>query len=122
MTSGTLEDLVSAIYPHLKGKAVIDGDPFDCPLPIHLDGDTRKMRLVSGKKRPKPYWKCEAGCCSDKGKGKHNDTLDFIRSALGIDYRKAITLWAKLAKAQPGERRAIVKSNYPKFYAEGLAE
>ena len=103
MTSGTLEDLVSAIYPHLKGKAVIDGDPFECPLPIHLDGDTRKMRLVSGKKSlnepPWSHWKCAAGCRLTLPGGKNDDTLDFITSALGVEKAKAVAIHSKLSKA-----------------------
>lgn len=106
-----LEEIIGLIYPHLVGEAVIGGEPFPCPLPMHLDEDKRLMRLVQGRKVGKPYWKCQAGCWKDK----HNDTLDFIRSALGIPFPKAISLWAKLAASAPEQRRAIIKKAFPNW-------
>lgn len=112
-----LVNIIELLFPHLEGEAVIGGEPFPCPLPTHLDGDTRKMRLTQGRLVAKPYWKCGAGCCKDK----HNDTIDFIRSALGIPFPKAVSLWAKLAAAPPKDRRSIIETAYPTFYAEGKA-
>ena len=112
-----LEEVIGLLYPHLVGVAVVGGDPFPCPLPMHRDGDARQMRLTVGRKVAKPYWKCGAGCCKDK----HNDTIDFLRSALGIPYPKAITLWAKLAAAAPSRRRLIIETAFPNFYPKGAA-
>ena len=106
-----LEEIIGLIYPHLVGEAVIGGEPFPCPLPMHRDQDKRLMRLTMGRKVAKPYWKCQAGCCKDK----HNDTIDFIRSALGVPFPKAISLWAKLAAAAPEQRRSIIKKAFPNW-------
>ena len=112
-----LVDVITLLYPHLEGEVAIGGEAFPCPLPSHLDSDPRTVKVTQGRKVNKPYWKCGAGCCKDK----HNDTLDFIRSALGIQFPKAISLWAKLATAPPEKRREVIRKSYPQFQPKGKA-
>jgi hypothetical protein len=109
-----LVEVITLLYPHLEGEVAIDGESFACPLPMHLDGDPRTVKVTPGRKWDKPYWKCQAGCCKDKG----NDTIDFLRSALGIRFAKAISLWAKLAASEPDKWHGIVAKAYPHWYSK----
>ena len=112
-----LIEVITLLYPHLEGEVAIGGEPFPCPLPMHLSGDPRTVKVIQGRKVDKTYWRCGAGCCKDK----HNDTIDFIRSALGISFPKAISLWAKLATASPEKRREVLRKSYPHFFSKGKA-
>lgn len=112
-----LVEVITLIYPHLEGEVAIGGEAFPCPLPMHLASDPRKVTVTPGHKWDKPYWRCGAGCCKDKG----NDTIDFIRSALGIPFSKAISLWAKLATSSPSKRKPVIRAAYPSFYLRGKA-
>jgi hypothetical protein len=112
-----LVDVITLLYPHLEGEVAIGGESFPCPLPMHLASDPRKVTVTPGHKWDKPYWKCGAGCCKDKG----NDTIDFIRSALGIPFKKAISLWARLAAVSPEKRRGVLKKHCPGLFTRGQA-
>lgn len=112
-----LVEVITLLYPHLEGEVAIGGEAFPCPLPMHLDGDTRTVKVTPGRKWDKPFWKCGAGCCKDKG----NDTIDFIRSALGIPFPKAISLWAKLATAPIEKRLEVLRKSYLQFQPKGKA-
>jgi hypothetical protein len=112
-----LVDVITLLYPHLEGEVAIGGEAFPCPLPMHLASDPRKVTVTPGHKWDKPYWKCGAGCCKDKG----NDTIDFIRSALGIPFKNAISLWARLAAVSPEKRRGVLKKHCPGLFNRGQA-
>jgi len=112
-----LVDIIALLYPHLEGEVAIGGESFPCPLPMHLASDPRRVTVTPGRKWDKPYWKCGAGCCKDKG----NDTIDFIRSALGIPFKKAISLWARLAAVSPEKRRGVLKKHCPGLFNRGQA-
>jgi len=105
-----LDDIIGLLYPNLVGKAVIDGKSFPCPL--CGPENPQQMRLVSGRKNTKPYWKCSAKHQGDK----HCDTIDFIREALRMTHAEAVTLWATLAHADQTEWRAIVEAERPNWY------
>ena len=104
-----LDDIIVLLYPELKGKAVIDGKPFPCP--ICGPSNPQKVKITSGRKRPKPYWKCTA-----KHDAKSCDTVDFIMMSMRMNYAEAKTLWAALAAAPNTEWKSIIEAERPNWY------
>ena len=104
-----LDDIIVLLYPELKGKAVIDGKPFPCP--ICGPSNPQKVKITSGRKRPKPYWKCTA-----KHDAKSCDTVDFIMMSMRMDYAAAVTIWAALAAAPNTEWKSIIEAERPNWY------
>jgi len=107
-----LVDVIGLLDPHLKGKAAIGGNPFQCTLPMHQKGDRRMMRIQDGIKYSKPRWRCSAGCNGAKAE----DTLKWLQLRLQIDYREALTLWADLANSPREQWVGIVEQLRPNFF------
>lgn len=107
-----LDDVVVLLSPHLKGKAVIDGNPFPCPLEMHPKGDRRMMRLERGRNWTKGRWRCGAGCHGEKAE----DTLTYIRLKLQMTHAEAVTLWAELAHSPREEWSRVVEEHRPNYF------
>ena len=107
-----LVDVIGLLDPHLKGKAAIGGNPFQCTLPMHQKGDRRMMRIQDGIKYSKPRWRCSAGCNGTRAE----DTLKWLQLRLQIDYREALTLWADLANSPREQWVGIVEQLRPNFF------
>ena len=105
-------DVIELLDPHLKGKVVIDGNPFPCPLPAHPKGDRRMMRIQSGKKYTKPRCKCGANCQGARAE----DTLTLIRLRLQLDHPNALSMWADLANSPREQWVGIVEQLRPNFF------
>lgn len=105
-----LDDIIGLLYPELRARAAIDGKAFPCPIcgPENL----QKLRLVSGRKNTKPYWKCSAKHQGDK----HCDTVDFIRESLRMKYAEAISLWAALANTEKDAWQSVIEAERPNWY------
>jgi hypothetical protein len=104
-----LDDIIGLLHPELKGKAVVDGKPFPCP--ICGPTNPQKIRITSGRKNPKPYWKC-----TGKHDSKSCDTVDFIMMSMRMKYSEAITIWAALAAADPKDWRSVIEAERPNWY------
>jgi hypothetical protein len=104
-----LDDVIELLFPELKGKAVIDGKAFPCPIcgPTH----PQKIKITSGKINTKPYWNCTA-----KHDAKSCDTLDFIRMSMRMKYADAVTIWAALANSDPSKWQSIIEDERPNWY------
>ena len=114
-----LADVIQLLDPHLKGAVSVDGDPFSCPLPTHLKGDLRLMRIESGKNWSKPRWRCAAGCNGEKAE----DTLTYIKERLQLSVRECVQIWSRLSKAPREQWQSIVEEYRPNFYTvEGEAK
>ena len=107
-----LVDVIGLLDPHLKGKAAIGGNPFQCTLPMHQKGDRRMMRIQDGIKYSKPRWRCSAGCNGAKAE----DTVTYLRLRLQMTHAEAITLWADLANSPREQWVGIVEQHRPNFF------
>ena len=98
-----LEDIIGLLYPELKGKAVIYGRAFPCP--ICGPTNPQKIRITSGRINTKPYWNCTA-----KHDAKSCDTVDFIMMSMRMKYADAVTIWAALAHSDLSNWQSVIEA------------
>lgn len=108
----TLIEVIEALFPNLHGHVEV-GQPFPCPLAMHLPSDERPMLItvdVDGQR-----WRCNGGCSGDNWK----NAVQFIANAMGQTALDAFGLWGELDDLKSHQERfEHISKTYPKWYPQ----